>query len=80
MISGELIVMGSNQAQIELSGTPVRINVSFSDGGDIIVPCNPHYNDSLTWHINGNILTVNWQVSGIRAITWNAWFYWAELT
>lgn len=79
MISGQLIVMGTDQAQIELGKRPIRIDVVFSDVGEIIVPCNPHYNDKLDWTISNGILTIKWQVYSIREIKWNIWFFWSEL-
>ena len=79
MITGNLIVMGTNQVQVELGSKPIRLEVSFSDSGDIIVPCNPHYSDKLDWTISNGILTINWQVSGVREIKWNVWQYWSEL-
>jgi len=79
MVSGELIVIGNGTAQIQLTGQPIRMSVYFDDEGEIIVPCNPHYHDTLDWVINGSILTINYQVSGIRAIKWNVGFYWKEI-
>ena len=79
MQRGELIVSGTGQAQFELTGYPIKINVYYSDSGEIIVPCNPHYHDKLTWKIVGNILTISWEVAGIREIEYKTWFYWAEV-
>jgi hypothetical protein len=79
MQSGELIVSATGEAQIQLNGVPVRMDVIFSDQGDIIAPCNPHYNDTLDWQINGSILTIKWQVFGIRAVQWNVSFSWADV-
>jgi hypothetical protein len=79
MASGELIVTGNGAAQIQLIGQPVRMNVYFDDEGEIIVPCNPHYYDKLDWTISGNVLTINYQVYGVRAIKWDVGFYWKEI-
>ena len=79
MKSGELIVSGIGQAQFELDLPPIRISVYFNDAGEIIVPCNPHYHDKLDWAINGSILTVKWEVAGIREIKYKAYSYWNEV-
>ena len=79
MLSGELIVMGTDLVQIELAHRPVKVDVAFSDRGNIFVPCNPHYNDQLDWTVSNSILTIKWNVSGIREIQWKIWFYWSEV-
>jgi hypothetical protein len=79
MMSGELIVTGNNSIQFQLAGKPIRIAIDFADSNSTLVPCNPQSNDTLDWTINGNILTISWQVSGIREIKWQAWMYWNEL-
>jgi hypothetical protein len=79
MQHGELIIMGTDTAQFALNGVPIKISVEFSDEGEIIVPCNPHFHDTLTWSIHNNILIVRWQVNGIREIKWKAWFYWNDV-
>lgn len=79
MQSGELIVTGTHNAQIKLNSQPVRLTVSFSDNGEIFTPCDPGYNDKLDWTISNRILSIRWQVFGIRAVIWSAWFYWSEI-
>jgi len=79
MQSGELIVLGQDEAQIALNGLPIKIDVGYSDNGEIIVPCSPHYHDTLEWEIHHNILIIRWHVGGIREIKWNVWFYLSEL-
>lgn len=78
MQNGTILVTSDGEMQVALNSTPIRITVDFSDEG-ILTPCNPHYFDTLTWEINKNILTVRWQVAGIREILYHAWFYWSEL-
>jgi hypothetical protein len=77
MLSGEMIVMGTKEAHIELTSKPIRLNVEFSDTG-IIIPCDPSP-DILEFSVQNNILTIRWQVSGIREIQYKAWFYWSEI-
>ncbi|HEY5268641.1 MAG TPA: hypothetical protein VII94_05990 [Candidatus Saccharimonadales bacterium] len=79
MMSGELIVTGTNNIQFQLSGKPIRVAIDFSDSNSIIIPCNPQSNDKLDWIINGNILTINWEVYSVREVTWKVWMYWNEL-
>lgn len=79
MQSGQLIVTNLGEAKIQLNGVPVQMNVTFTDGGEIFIPCDPHLNDKLDWVINKDILTIKWNVSGIREIKWNIWFYWSEI-
>jgi hypothetical protein len=79
MQDGELIVMGTNEAKIKLHNIPIKLDVDYSDSGEIFSPCDPHLNDTLTWEISQNILTIRWQVSGVRAIRWKAAFLWSEV-
>ena len=79
MQKGELIIMGSDSAQFELNGSPIKISVEFSDQGEIITPCNPHYHDTLNWTLHNGLLNITWNVSGIREIQFKAWFYWNEI-
>jgi hypothetical protein len=79
MQEGELIVTGTNGAQILLNGLPVRINVDYSDSGEILTTCNPQSSDTLEWEISGNLLTIRWKVSGIRVIIYKASFLWKDI-
>ena len=48
--SGELIVTGSGEVEIELKKNPSSVKVFFDDD-IIVVPCNPHHHDHLHWHV-----------------------------
>lgn len=50
MHTGELIVTGKGEADIELKQHPVSIKVFFDDEY-VIVPCNHHHHDTLHWHV-----------------------------
>lgn len=80
MISGEIIILGSDQLVINLfrKDAPGKVEVHFKHPKDII-PCNPQHEDSLSWSVsaaaNGMFqLTISWTVSASREIVWAA--YW----
>lgn len=51
MQSGELTVVGSGKANIELGKHhPKYIVVRFKDD-HIVIPCNPHHHDHLKWEV-----------------------------
>jgi hypothetical protein len=77
MQSGELIVVGTSSLSIPLVKMPDQVKAYFK--GDLeLVPCNPHYADSLQYsvHTTNNshtykfALVIEWSVSGAREIKW----------
>jgi hypothetical protein len=80
MKRGELIVTSTGQVQVQLKGVPIKLEVGFSDadGGEIIVPCDPHFHDHLDWEIDQTLLTIRWTVNGLREVEWRAWFFWND--
>lgn len=82
MQSGELIVVGKDQASFTLIKHPALIKVRF-EGDGCIIPCNPQHCDFLDWQLVGESknlfghkysLLIHWRVSGVRKIVWEAFF------
>jgi hypothetical protein len=80
--SGELIVIGKDSIDINLNDYPNKTFVDFI-GNQIIIPCDICNKDSLSWKINKiykhnyntkYILTIYWDVSSVRKITWKAYY------
>jgi hypothetical protein len=87
MQSGELLVTGKDSVDIELRDHPDEVEVKFIDD-IVIVPCDHHHHDNLQWevrrlHRTGRqvtkhhrkhfyVLTITWQVTGVRKICWEA--------
>ena len=73
MPSGELIVVGKDEARITLTHFPVRVKVEFQDEY-MIVPCNPAHHDKLEWEVervsHHYVLIIKWKVSSVREILW----------
>lgn len=79
MLSGELIVVGTDALSIPLEKMPAEVKVFFKDDLEL-VPCNPHHADILEYSvhkINNSHrfkyeLRISWSVSGSREIKWHA--------
>jgi len=76
MLSGELVVTGSNEAEIKLGKHHPKEIVVFFVGEQQIIPCNPHEKDCFSWKIVHNennkhyYLVISWHVSDLRVIKW----------
>ena len=80
MLSGELIVVGTDRVHINLHKHhhPERVSVKFK-GHHEPHPCNPHHHDELEWHIvlgedDVYHLTIFWSVSATREIKWEVFW------
>lgn len=79
MLSGELVVVGTNSLSIPLERMPAEVKVHFKDNLEL-VPCNPHHADTLEYavhtifnsHRYKYALIISWKVSGVREIKWKA--------
>lgn len=73
MISGELLVAGKDEIEIELQhGRPDAVIVEFRKHPQHI-PCNPQQ-DRLEWEIHHRhgkfVLLIKWNVVGTREVIW----------
>jgi hypothetical protein len=76
MISGELLVVGSNSVSLRLRrGKPDRVRVYFKC--ELVeIPCSNAVPDELDFevtHTNGqHFLVIEWSVSSAREVVWEA--------
>ncbi len=72
--SGQLVVTGTDEVVLQLEKCPCEIRVFFKDEC-VMTPCSPVQMDTLDWELSNDgchwYLTVNWEVSGARVVSWN---------
>ncbi len=76
MQSGEVLITGTNQIDIQLQKFPSEVHVKFKH--EIAVPCNPIEADTLEYEVvtksTGVFLHIAWSVSGLREVVWHAYY------
>jgi len=74
MQQGELTVTGHDHATIKLHSFPSQVECFFKDHV-VIIPCNHHHHDELTFEVHHSntshgkfVLKIEWRVAGIREL------------